>query len=282
MDNHLLLKFLASWLCKINTFGIFYHKTSVQAMVTPFNNSKRKREFMNIIKLLLTTTLLIPFLNNAIEEKTLFIGSIQFPASVQVIPSVRIYYAGRKISTEMNADGNRILFSIPEQKNRTLFYLLITPEFQFVSKENTIEYLKLKSRMPYQFYVIELMATQEAAPTNKRQRFSITGSETNSTKYQWNIKELPLNLPSNRIPDETIIICFDPSYVEKLQGGNAVEFPKIIIKPDLLTLLGSEQKLHELSTSWFLAALNTDTIHDIPAPEIKFSGHNKTIIAFTS
>lgn len=234
---------------------------------------------MNKIRLFLLFIIVMPFFSYAYEEKAVFIGSIQFPSILEVIPGVRIYYAGKKISTEIDEDGHRIIFSVPAPKNLTFFYFLITPEIQFSSNENTIEFLKLKPRMPYRFYVVELVTTEESG--NKRAKSTMAFAE-NTTKYHWNIKEVTLNLPANRIPDDTIIICFDPSYIQKLEGGNAVEFPKICLRPDLLKLTGSEKKLHELSTSWFLAALNTDTIHEAPAPEIKFSPHSKTVIALTA
>ncbi len=88
-------------------------------------------------------------------------------------------------------------------------------------------------------------------------------------EYTWAIRQLELQLPDGRIPDETIIIRYHPDYVYALEGGNNIEFPKIIIKPDILKLVGSEAKLHELSNKWFLAALNTDTIHDTAPAQIR-------------
>ena len=221
------------------------------------------------------------YLTNAVhasEEKTLFIGSIQFPASVQVTPSIRIYYAGRKITTEIDQENNRILFSIPEQKNRSFFYLLITPEIRFVSHENTIEYLTLKPGLGHSFYALELIARQDTSQKGLKQNPLRPAAIT----YKWQVHELLLNLPSGRIPDETIIVCFDPSYVQKLEGGNAVEFPKIMIKPDLLKIVGSEQKLHDLSTKWFLTALHTDTIHEAPITQVRLSSQTKTVLAFAT
>jgi hypothetical protein len=236
---------------------------------------------------ILSLFLIAIFSSYCYEEKTLFMGKIQFPLSINIIPSIRVYYAGKKITTEIDEEGKRVLFSVPEQKNRTFFYLLVTPEIQFVSKENTIEYLKLKSHLPHKFYALELISSEEVQP-NKRAKFSLTSLDNaafamaTTTKHHWEIKELSLNILSGRIPDETIIICFDPSYVQKLEGGNIVEFPKIVLKPDLINILGSEKKLHELSTKWFLAALNTDTIHEPFSSEIKLSGQNKTIIAMAA
>ena len=89
-------------------------------------------------------------------------------------------------------------------------------------------------------------------------------------------------MPDGRIPDETIIIRYNPDYVQALEGGNNIEFPKIIIKPDILKLVGSEAKLHELSNSWFLAALNTDTIHETAPVRIRVTPQSKTVLAMTA
>jgi len=216
---------------------------------------------------------------HAAEEKTLFMGTIQFPPTVQVTPSIRIYYAGRKITTEIDQENNRILFSVPEQKNRSFFYLLITPEIRFVSHENTIEYLTLKPGLNHAFFALELMAIQDKAAQKRLKQNPFLPAPVT---YTWAVHQLRLNLPSGRIPDETIIVCYDPTYVAKLDGGNAVEFPKIIMKTDLIKVVGSEKKLHDLSTQWFLTALNTDTIHEAPVTQIQLSSQAKTVLAFAT
>src|ERR1700722_20372970 len=70
-----------------------------------------------------------------------FMGSIQFPKTITDLPMMRIYCAGNKIKCETNEPGKRITFALPEDKRRTIFWLIITEKFLFASEQNTIKYL---------------------------------------------------------------------------------------------------------------------------------------------
>lgn len=215
---------------------------------------------------------------HAFGEKSLFVGNIVFPSTLEMVPSIRVYYAGRKIVCETDDYGKKVTFSIPEQKQRTFFFMLITSDIEFCSHENTVPFLKLKKNAPYKFFVMELI--QVEAPKKKKRPWANPFEK--NMEYTWAIRQLELQLPDGRIPDETIIIRYHPDYVYALEGGNNIEFPKIIIKPDILKLVGSEAKLHELSNKWFLAALNTDTIHDTAPAQIRTNPHSKTVLAMTA
>lgn len=221
---------------------------------------------------------LFPFSTFAFGEKSLFIGNIIFPSVLEMVPSIRVYYAGRKIVCETDDCGKKVTFSIPEHKQRTVFFMLITPDIEFCSHENTVPFLKLKKNMPYKFFVMELI--QVEAPKKKRKPWSNPFEK--NMEYTWAIRQLELQLPDGRIPDETIIIRYNPDYICSLEGGNNIEFPKLVIKPDILKIVGSEEKLHEFSNKWFLASLNTDTIHESPSPEIRMNPHSKTVLAMTA
>lgn len=116
---------------------------------------------------------------HAFGEKSLFFGSIFFPSTLEMVPSIRVYYAGRKIVCETDDCGKKITFSIPEHKQRTFFFMLITPEIEFCSHENTVPFLKLKKSAPYKFFVMELI--QVEAPKKKRNLGQIRLKKT------WNI-----------------------------------------------------------------------------------------------
>lgn len=205
--------------------------------------------------------------------KGLFVGSIQFPSVLEMVPSIRVYYSGRKISCETDELGKKITFNIPEYKQRTFFYLLIAPSIEFGSHENTVPFLKLQKSCPHKFYGMELVKVETQDKKKKK---------TSPFEYAWVIKELNLNLPDGRIPDDTIIVRYHPDYVQSIEGGNMVEFPKIIIRSDILKLTGSEAKLHDISNRWFLAALHTDTIHDPIQSEFMINPTTKTVLAMTT
>lgn len=220
--------------------------------------------------------LFIPQAALAYGEKSLFYGSIQFPNGIEMIPNIRVYYAGRKVVCENSDATKRITFAVPELKQRTFFYLLITPDIEFNSHENTVPFLKLKRGQPYKFYTMELAIS----PTKNHKAHK---KNINPYEYSWIVKELDLaTITGGRLPDETLIVRYNPDFVQGLEGGTMVEFPKIVLKPDLLKLAGSEEKLHDLSNSWFLAALNTDTIHETAQSEVRINSQTKTILAMTA
>lgn len=234
-----------------------------------------KTDFFRFLGLI---SLFLPVFLYATGEKSLFIGTIAFPSAVEIVPNIRVYYAGHKIKSETDECGKKITFTISEQKQRTFFFLLITPDIEFCSHENTVPCLKLKKNIPYKFYVMELVAIE--AP-KKRKRPGANLMEKN-VEFVWIIRQIELNLPDDRIPDETLIVRYHPDYIQSLEGGNHIQFPKIIIRSDILKVTGSEARLHEISNRWFLAALNTDTIHDTVSSEIRINPQSKTVLAMTT
>ncbi|MFZ5953713.1 MAG: hypothetical protein ACOYT8_01285 [Candidatus Dependentiae bacterium] len=211
-------------------------------------------------------------------EKTVFSGTIQFPLTLKKVPDVRVYCAGRKISGELDHETKKVSFAISDYRQRTFFYMVIVNaknmSYELTApKTNTIEYLKINPTEPYKFYAIELVLIPEEKTDNVEQKNNAT------MVYKWLIKEI--ELPQNgRLPDDTIIVCYEPTFVERLDGGSSFEFPKIIVKPDVLKITGSEEKLHQESAKILISALDLDTIHANIRQEVKQFAHPKTIVAF--
>ncbi|BDC35102.1 hypothetical protein Noda2021_10600 [Candidatus Dependentiae bacterium Noda2021] len=210
-------------------------------------------------------------------EKTVFSGTIQFPLAVKKVPDVRVYCAGRKICGELDHETKKISFAISDYRQRTFFYLAIASAKNIgyelaVPNSNTIKYLKVDPTQPYKFYAIELVLIPEDANTE-------TASKSPTMVYKWLIKEIELPT-TGQMPDDTIIVCYDPNYVERLDGGSSFEFPKIVIKPDILSIVGSESTLHQESAKILLSTLDLDTIHASVRQEIKQFPYPKTIVAF--
>lgn len=210
----------------------------------------------------------------------LFSGRIQFPESVRTLPDLRIYQGGKKISTaEIDAKSKRVFFTIPDERHQTRFTLLITESFQFKTEDNVVHYLKLAHDQPYKFYAITL----------KERLISTEGINTLTnqpkepiTQYYWDVKEMRLPYEDGRIPDTTIIVCCNPDYIDYLQGGSVVELPTIYIKRNILSLVGSESKLHEKSVELLLASLDYDMMHVSVKQKIKPDYQAKTILAITT
>lgn len=207
-------------------------------------------------------------------QKGIFYGVLQFPTALEMLPNIRVYYAGNKIIPEMNDATKQISFAIPEARNRNFFYLLVTTGIEFCSTDNTVPNLRLKKGVPYKFYTLELTMVPSKS---KKRKAGDSGFE-----YVWIVKEIDLATINNgKIPDDTLIVCYHPDYVQSLEGGNMVELPKLVMRPDIIKLAGSELKLHEQSDKWFLAALNTDTIHDTAQSELRITPHAKTVLAMS-
>lgn len=196
--------------------------------------------------------------------KALYMGTVQFPKDIKIIPPVRVYCAGNKIKAETNDTAKRITFAVPsEDKRRSHFTLIITETIQFESEENTIKYLKIKSGQSYKFYSLELVKKEMHSDDTEGYL------KPKEPTYEWVVQEQKISLIDGHIPDDAIIICFKPDYVKSLEGGNAVEFPKIIIKNDILQLAGSEAKLDDLSIKLLLSSLDSDAIHANLQQEVK-------------
>ena len=194
-------------------------------------------------------------------DKKVMIGTVQFPKSVKNAQPMRIYCGGKIISSEVDTETRRLVFSLSEHKYKSYFYLLIAqPEhINFDLEDNTVKSLRLNPDSPYKFYTLEY----------------VSHKDKNST---WIVKEVTLTTET-KIPDETIILCYNPDYIDKLVGGSTIEFPKIMVRDDILNLVGSETALHEQSSKLLLSSLDYDALHQTISYSVKQELRFKTIIA---
>lgn len=212
---------------------------------------------------------------NSLAIKTFFRGTIQFPQTMSSIPNIRVYSGGYKIKSETTAHG--LTFEVPEEKHRRKFNILITEKVQFQTEAdtNTIQYLKIADGQKYKYYTVVLMKNDDDI------HFDAIADAKNKKKtipqFEWDIEEHALDLANGRIPDDAIIICFNPSYVDHLEGGNALELPKVVIKKNIIQLAGSEDNLLDASATLMLSSLDTDTIHANIRQEVK-NDYQKTRI----
>ena len=196
-------------------------------------------------------------------EKKILVGSVQFPKNIQYMEDICIYYGGKKITTEVDKEGKRISFSLSEKKHRAIFYLLVVDCAQMslqTTESNTVQYLKTIPNAPYKFYILEL----------------IDGYDKNEKSF-WRIKQT--NLPTSRhIPDDTIIVCYNPDFIEKVDGGSEIEFPKIYIKENILALVGSDSLLHDQTVQALLSSIDYNALHSSIKHHVKQDIALKTII----
>lgn len=195
--------------------------------------------------------------------KGLFIGSIQFPTTLHHVPAMRIFCGGNKIPCEKNDVSKRLTFTIPEDKRRTLFPLIVTEHVQWEVEDdsNTIKCLKISPKQAYKFYILELLKVAKSDEQIDKQSRRSHLYEDVAYTYEWLIHEEKNALSDGKIPDDAIVVYFKPEYVQTLKGGTAFELPRIMIKKDIAKLAGSEEKLHETSKSLLLSSLDLNAIH---------------------
>lgn len=223
---------------------------------------------------LLALTLGICSLTDAVTaEKSVWHGSITFPAHVDPIPPIRIYYTGNKIPTEINDKKHEISFAISEYSTRQVFYLIIVDTVDFVAEQNTVKYLKVPEGRPYKIYRLTFTPNKEIIPGNQ---LEIELDQQGS----WEIVQMRL-ADDLRIPDNAIIVCYHSYLIKNVQGGNALELPRIIVDAETLSKL-TDDELQDVSVQFLLASLNCDSFHTLPDARIKTDVSNKTIITLTT
>jgi len=217
------------------------------------------------------------------SNRILMMGAIHYPHTIEKIPMLRGYCCGNRIKFE--AQEYELAFSISGQRYQSNFYLLITEIIDFVTEERVILYLKVPTGALYKLYTLNRVKTE--ASKDSLESGSVLRPEAQKNIYRWDIKE-NISLPENgRIPDNAIIICTAPDHIAGLEGelagseeAAAFELPKIVIREDLLDVIGSESELHEFSNRLLLSSLDYDAIHAVLPQEINHKA--KTIVALTT
>jgi hypothetical protein len=185
--------------------------------------------------------------------------TIEFPRAVKTAPQYPMWYEGHGVSGEVN--GNEVFYNVPINRMLKHFYLLFVEDSSYVLKQsdgalqqNTIDYLK--SGTVYRIFELQLQGTA------------------------WRSAERLL-AEDRAIPDNTIIIYMPPHYVDKLVGGKGLQLPHIMIKENIVELLGgSLEALQKKANELIIEAINMNTFH-VPAEEKMWVAGNRRIIVPT-
>jgi len=200
------------------------------------------------------------------------------------VPAIRVYYGGKIVNSYTHEDIPKVTFEVSKNNQQTTFYLLVTEQIKYQVKtfsdiscqSNTIDYLQLPSNQQYKFYRLELIPDAIESIDNMELLKQQNALPEKNNNYHWKIYEE--QLPENgKIPDETIVVCYFPDAIAMLNGGSKLELPAIVIKRNVIDLMGSEEKLHEASVKLQIASLDTDTIHTPTKREIK-QDYQRTLI----
>jgi hypothetical protein len=211
------------------------------------------------------------------RAKTVYYGTIQFPMNLHHIPDIRIYYKGYRISCETNNETKRATFSIVDENHRSDFKLLFTEHLQFeTTEQNVVEYLKVPDYATYKFFSLNLIKTNPFLEETEE-------GSSNGHKTTWKVRELRKALHNGIIPDDTIIVCMDPNYIEKINGGNTTTLPSFKIRHDLVKFVGSEEKIQQKADELLLSmVMDCDAIHATLQQEIHPKYERNMIVALTT
>jgi len=235
------------------------------------------------------------FVNNKIDAipliasgsgpgSVLFMGAVQYPQLIEKIPMIRIYRGGNKIKSEIHEEGKKLNFSISESRYQTKFYILVSEKIDFVTDKGVVLYLKVPTLAPYKLYELELVKS-DVLPDLLQDAQGFKHEP--KVIYRWEIREGMMLSENGRIPDDAIIIYQNPAHISRVEGDYAGEvgaaaydLPRIVMRSDLLDIVGSEKELHELSNKQLLSAIDFDPLHASITQEITHKA--KTIVALTT
>ena len=251
------------------------------------------RYFTSVYLIIITYFFL--FVNNKIDGvpliptgsgpgSVLLMGAIQYPQLIEKVPMIRIYRGGNKIKSEAHQEAKKLNFSISESRYQTKFYVLISEKIDFVTEKGVVLYLKVPLLSPYKLYELELVKS-DILPDIVADSPGVKHEP--KVAYRWEIRE-GMQLDENgKIPDDAIIVYQNPAHISGLDGDYAGEvdaaaydLPKIVMRSDLLDIVGSEKELHDLSNKQLLSAIDYDPLHTSITQEISHKA--KTIVALTT
>jgi len=205
----------------------------------------------------------------------LMMGTIQFPYETNTIsgmPHVRVYCGGRKVKCDTDKESKKITFTVPRERGQDVFYLLVTTDIsheavaQPGTSPNLISHLCVNPDCTYKLFELKIQEVDAATKARNEQ-----------ASCAWQITEI--FLPDNkRVPDNAIIVYYDPACIDKPNGGRTLELPTIRVKNDSMT----GRKLYDYSNELLLSALDRDALH-APAQEqqVKFE-YGRALIAPTA
>jgi len=185
--------------------------------------------------------------------------NIEFPKSVKKIPEVCIYQGGERFSCEIDNEGKRACFILPIDKACETFYLVITEALAFQTEGNTVQYLKVMPECSYKFYEMQLVRAPKKTyriPSQKK----TSDSSKKKKKDHWVVSAKELS-DEKQIPDDAIIVLLNAEYVKDVKPENGFEFPKIVIKNDVLEIAGSESALQDKAIELLLSSIDYNPIH---------------------
>ena len=235
---------------------------------------KNRILFLVIANFALNATMAKPFFYSAPQSKNIYpttvrVGTIKFPDAFDVAPSLAMYYKGVRLEGEKSKLSKTVTYSISAEPRETEFYLLVTPTAPtpVAIEENTINYFKIPKKTKYICYKLHMDVDQIRDEARRKKDGNLC--------YSWRTERIALDY--DRIPLNTITIIYNPAFIDKIEGGDAVMLPKITFK-------GSPKEHTEYAINSLLAAPDINPFHSSESHDrvVQANLARKTIVVLTT
>lgn len=233
----------------------------------------------DMLATLLTATALIASLTTlavGLPQQTVYMGTIQWPSELKKTPSLRLYHAGHQLACEVNNETRQITFAVPESRDIPVMCIIVTEPKNIklhMAEDNTISHLELKKDAPYKCLQLTRVSHEFPSASSAAE---LTKSLANAES--WTVEQRTLRA-DNLIPDNAIILCCSPEFLNCSSGGNSFELPTLFVSKDIVKKLGSESAVHEKADTLLLSCLDLDTLHTKLTYDVK-QEREKMLVAF--
>jgi hypothetical protein len=199
--------------------------------------------------------------------------TMQWSKESTIVP-INVNYSGTRIITSMHetAGITKVTFEIPRANDQNNFCCLFTSTnvggilktaSEGIAQQNTLEYLVINTAAPYKCYDVTLI--KDPCPDGIADPLCPI-----APTYHFDIKEETLP-ETGQLPDRTIIITCDPTWVMHIKGGTQPEFT-IFLDNSMTETSISDEKFKEAVIKLELAALDSNALHASTRRKIKTDG----------
>ena len=175
--------------------------------------------------------------------------NITFPENYHS-QGIKVYQGGEILHT--NVSGHTISFFIKDMSRTKEFYLLVVKPcnlsyvFNEVAK-NTVQYRAVAPGKSYKFYRIKIASSAISQP--------------------FTIETITLE-ENQKIPDQTVIIFYNPEYIESLFCSKENSILTLSVIKDLFDVSGGEDMMYYEEILYLFDTIHTDTLQHKPIYKI--------------
>lgn len=210
------------------------------------------------------------------KDPITFLGSLEYPQSFKGEHKLSILYKGVMYSIDIQKGSKkkaaRGYYELYDNQMPRVLHVLVSEDLK-LPDDGVIKYLQTSAEHPYRVFRLKQIEYKE---TSKTPLFTSLAPEGNapaqladSVMMMWDIEELPHSEPEWRIPDATIVLFMDPTFIAQLDTAvwdavrPVVRLPRIVFKKDI-----AEDIFAQVLNKMQLALMNFKPFHAEPTMKI--------------